>query len=130
MVSAAAARREASQLHAMELEQLAAYARAREGDEFAYLEVATLLHLSDRAAADRLEFALTLTARLPRTLATLREGLIDEDKARLIAEAVRAMTAGQAAEIEALVLDRAAEQTPAELREALARARRLADWRA
>ena len=52
---------------AVQLEQLATYARDTEGDEFAHLEVATLLHMSDRAAQRRLRFARTLTERLPQT---------------------------------------------------------------
>jgi hypothetical protein len=61
---------------AVQLEQLAAYADATEGDEFAHLEVAALLHISDRAAQHRLRFALTLTERLPHTVAALKQGWI------------------------------------------------------
>ncbi|HET9140163.1 hypothetical protein, partial [Actinophytocola sp.] len=47
----------AARAHARELAELAAYATATAGEEFAYLEVAALLHLSEREAQDRLEFA-------------------------------------------------------------------------
>src|SRR5689334_3273271 len=73
---------------ATQLEQLAAYARATEGDEFAHLEVAARLHISDTAARRRLQFACTLTQRLPQTLAALKQGRIEEFKAQLIADAV------------------------------------------
>jgi hypothetical protein len=61
---------------AVELEQLAAFATETEGEEFAHLDVAALLHISDRAAQRRLRFAVTLTERLPRTLAAVKQGWI------------------------------------------------------
>src|SRR5215470_12992289 len=70
---------------AVQLEQLAAYARATEGDEFADLEVAALLHISEAAARRRLTFARILTERLPQTLAALKQGKIEEFKAQIIA---------------------------------------------
>src|SRR5947208_12899972 len=73
---------------AVELQQLADYTRAHEDDEFAYLEVATVLHISGRAAQRRMKFACTLAERLPQTLAALTQGWIEEYKARLIADAV------------------------------------------
>src|SRR5262245_61864914 len=77
---------------AIQLEQLAAYARATEGDEFAYLEVAALLHISDAAARRRLLFALTLTERLPQTLEALKQGRIEEFKAQIIANAIESLS--------------------------------------
>jgi hypothetical protein len=65
---AVVARAWTGQLQALELEQLAGYARASEGDEFAHLEVATLLHISDGAARARLRFAVELTTRCRRRL--------------------------------------------------------------
>jgi hypothetical protein len=56
-------------MQAIELRAIAEFARAHEGDEFAYLEVATRFHISDRAARRRMAFAVTLTERLPQTLA-------------------------------------------------------------
>jgi hypothetical protein len=52
----------------------------------------------------------------------LRRGLIEEYKAQLIADAVDPLTAEQAAEVEQLVLKRAASQTPGQLRTALTKA--------
>jgi hypothetical protein len=112
---------------ARELEHLAVYARECLDDrgelhDFAHLEVATLLHISDRAAQKRLRFALTLIDRLPATWVALRRGLIEEFKAQLIADAVAPLIPEQAGEVEQLVLTRAASQTPGQLRTALTKA--------
>jgi Domain of unknown function (DUF222) len=119
---AAEARRLASRQHARELAHLADYARATEGNEFAYLEVSTLLHISDREAQRRLQFALTLTEYLPKTLEALREGEIEEFKAQLVARTVRGLSEEQSARVEAMVLPKAGAQTPGQLRNALAKA--------
>src|SRR5882672_11235235 len=105
---------------AVQLEQLAAYAGQTDGDEFAHLEVSTLLHISDRAAQRRLRFAVTLTERLPRTVAALKQGWIEEFKAQLISEAVECLSDEHALAVEARVLDKAAQQTPNQLRNTLA----------
>jgi len=112
---------------AVQLEQLAAYAGQVEGDEFAHLEVATLLHISDRAAQRRLQFALTLTDRLPQTLAALKQGCIEEYKAQLIADAVECLSDEHALIVERRVLDKAAGQTPTQLRNTLAKVVLAAD---
>ncbi|HEV2781197.1 MAG TPA: DUF222 domain-containing protein [Actinophytocola sp.] len=106
---------------AVQLRQLAAYARDTEGDEFAYLEVATQLRISDRAAQRRLKFARTLVDRLPQTLAALDQGWIEEYKAQLIADAVAGLADDHALAVEAQVLDKAGQQTPAQLRNTLAK---------
>ncbi len=120
--NAAFARHLIGRYQAIELQHLADYAQSNAGDEFAYLEVATLLHISDRAAQRRLRFAVTLTQRLPQTLAALKQGWIEEFKAQLIGEAVGLLSDEHALAVEARVLDKAAEQTPAQLRYALAKA--------
>ena len=74
-------------LQAVELEQIADYARTTT-HALPHLEVAALLHISDRAAERRITFALQLTSRLPQTLATLKQGCIEEFKAQLITEAI------------------------------------------
>ncbi|HEV2780392.1 MAG TPA: DUF222 domain-containing protein, partial [Actinophytocola sp.] len=106
---------------AVQLRQLAAYARDTEGDEFAYLEVATQLRISDRAAQRRLKFARTLVERLPQTLVALDQGWIEEYQAQLIADAVAELSDDHALAVEAQVLDKAGQQTPTQLRNALAR---------
>lgn len=104
-----------------QLEQLAGYARAHENDEFAGLEVAALLHISDGAARSRLRFARTLTERLPETFAALRQGFIEEYKAKLIADAVEPLSDEHASAVETRVLGKAGQQTQAQLRNTLAK---------
>jgi uncharacterized protein DUF222 len=117
---------------AIELEQLAAYA-ATVTDEveqgFMPLEVSTLLHISDRAAERRIRFAAQLVSRLPQTLATLKQGRIEEFKAQLIAEAVEPLSDDHALAVEARVLDRAPAHTPTQVRNALAKAVLVVDPR-
>jgi hypothetical protein len=66
--------------------------------------------------------AMTLTQRLPRTLAAMHHGVVDEHKARLIADAVFRLTDEHATAVETRVLDRAGDQTPGQPRAALAKA--------
>jgi Domain of unknown function (DUF222) len=120
--NAAFARTMIGHLQAVELQQLADFARAHEGDEFAYLEVATELHISGRAAQRRMAFAVTLTERLPQTLAALKQGWIEEFKAQLISDAVAPLSDEHAHAVEAAVLDKAHRQTPGQLRNRLAKA--------
>jgi hypothetical protein len=110
-----------SHLQAVELQQLADFARACENDEFAYLEVAAQLHISDRAAQRRLKFARTLTERLPETFAALQQGWIEEYKAQLIAQAVEPLSDEHARAVEDTVLSKAGKQTPIQLRNRLAK---------
>jgi hypothetical protein len=114
-------------LQAVELQQLADFTRAHEGDEFAYLEVATILHISGRAAQRRMAFAITLTQRLPETFAALKQGGIEEFKAHLIADAVAPLSEEHAHQVEAAVLGKANQQTPGQLRNRLAKAVLAAD---
>jgi hypothetical protein len=122
--NAAFARKLTGHYQAIELEQLADYARTTTGLDamFTHLDVAARLHISDRAAQHRIRFALTLTTRLPATLATLKQGCIEEYKAQLIADAVEPLSAEHALAVEARVLDQAPTQTPTQLRNALAKA--------
>jgi hypothetical protein len=119
--NAAFAQLQIGHFQAAQLEQLAAYARATEGDEFAYLEVGARLHISDAAARRRLRFAVTVTGRLPQTLAALKQGWIEEFKAQLIADVVEPLSDEHALVVESRVLDQAARWTPAQLRNRLAK---------
>src|SRR6266545_2055877 len=120
--NAAFARHLIGRYQAIELQHLADYARANAGDEFGHLDVAALLHISDRAAQRRMRFACTLVERLPQTMAALKQGWIEEFKAQLVSDAVEVLSDEHALAVEARVLDKAAQQTPAQLRYALARA--------
>jgi hypothetical protein len=119
--NAAFAQLQIGHFQAVQLEQLAAYARATEGDEFAHLEIAARLHISDAAARRRLRFATSLTQRLPETLAALKQGWIEEFKAQLIADAVEPLSDEHALVVESRVLDHAARWTPTQLRNRLAK---------
>jgi len=90
--------------------------------EFAVDEVAAALTVTGRAADTLFATALDLETRLPVTARALHEGLIDEPRARLIAEATRILTGDQAGQVESLVFPEAAGQTTGQLRAALARA--------
>ena len=108
----------------VQLELLADFAHTTADSDggFAHHEVATLLHITDYAADRRLRFALTLTSRLPNTLALLKEGGLEEYKAQLIAKAVEPLSDEHAAAVERRVLGKAPSQTPTQLRNALAKA--------
>src|SRR5882672_5221496 len=84
LLAAVEARQAAASAHAGELRALAEYARRHPQDEFAHLEVAPLLHISDRAARQRMQFALELIDRLPGTLDVLQDGRIEEYHTQLI----------------------------------------------
>src|SRR2546429_3674725 len=112
------ARKMIGHLHAIELEQIADYARSTQ-HALPHLEVAALLHISDRAAERRITFAVGLTSRLPHTLATLKQGCIEEFRAQLIAEAVAPLSDEHALAVENRVLAKAPAQTPTQLRNAL-----------
>jgi uncharacterized protein DUF222 len=126
LADAAQARQMASYHTALELQWLAVYARAHDTDSvedsFAHLEVAALLHISDQAARERMRFARVLIDRLNGTYEALWEGRIEEYKAKLIADAVGTLSDEHAELVEERVLAKAAEQTPAQLRAALAKA--------
>jgi hypothetical protein len=113
---------------ARQLRALARFAELRPNrlgesvDEFAADEIAPLLRISHNAAQARIDLAVEMTGRLPGTLAALDRGEVDLYKARIIAEHTRTISAGQAAAVEEQVLERAADQTPGQLRAALRRA--------
>jgi hypothetical protein len=85
-------------------------------------ELAGAMATSVRDADKKLALAHDLAAKLPGTARALLEGVIDEYKALIIAEATRTLDASGAAAVEARVLPGAATRTPGQLRAALARA--------
>jgi hypothetical protein len=90
--------------------------------EFAPDEVALALRLSRIAAGSRLAAAVELDSVLPETLTAWEHGRIDGAKVRAITDACRHLPAEQARAVQDRVLARAPEQTPGQLRAALARA--------
>jgi hypothetical protein len=90
--------------------------------EFIADEIAAALTMSVRTAGTFLDQALDQEIRLPGTARALYQGLIDQPKARLIAEATRILTDDDARAVESRILPAAGRQTLGQLRAALARA--------
>jgi len=90
-------------------------------------EVAAALRLSGHTAQRRIDTARDLCTRLPGTLQALAAGELSYLQAVVIAEATRDLDAPAATAVEQRVLARAATQTVAELRRAVARAVLAAD---
>ena len=74
------------------------------------------------AADTMLDLAHDLEVKLPGTKAAFRDGIVNHEKAEIIARAVAVLDPAEARAAEALVLDRAGRLTPAGLRSAIARA--------
>jgi hypothetical protein len=90
-------------------------------------EVSLGLVMSQYGAAWWTDLGVTLQWRLTATGAALRDGLIDLQRARLIAEATSLLDDETAQSVEQVVLPRAGEQTTAQLRTALRRSVIAAD---
>jgi hypothetical protein len=82
-------------------------------------QVEMALRLSHDGAQAWADLALTLTWRLPRTLAALAVGWIDLERAQIIARATSVLTEEAARAVEATVLPKARRKTYAELRDLL-----------
>ena len=95
--------------------------------QFTSDEVAAALVLSGQSAERHLNLALELAIRLPGTNQALHAGDIDVLRARIIADATEALDADAAARAEAMVLPKAGNMTPGQLRAATARAVLKAD---
>ncbi len=91
-------------------------------DEFAVDELSCALGESRAAAEELLDLAHGLAARLPATMAALRDGILSQAKADIIARATSVLDPAEAAAAENMVLGRAARLTRPGLRAAIARA--------
>jgi hypothetical protein len=91
-------------------------------DEFTGNELCAVLGGSRWAADTMLGLAHDLEVKLPGTKATFLYGIVNHEKAEIIARAVAVLGPAEARAAEALVLDRAGRLTPAGLRSAIARA--------
>jgi hypothetical protein len=91
-------------------------------DEFTAAELAPALGQARGAAEDMLWLAHDLEVKLPGTGAAFRAGIVNAEKAEIIAAAAHVLDPGEARAAEALVLGRAGSLTPAGLRSAIARA--------
>ena len=94
---------------------------------FAPNEVALALTLTQGGAEHWMDLAVSLTRRLPATLAALAEGAIDLNRAKLIDQYTCSLDAGLAQAVERRVLARAEHQTTGQLRASLQRAVLAAD---
>jgi len=94
---------------------------------FAPNEVALALTLTQGGAEYWMDLAVSLTRRLPATLAALAEGAIDLNRAKLIDQYTSSLDAGLAQAVERRVLARAEHQTTGQLRASLQRAVLAAD---
>jgi hypothetical protein len=100
---------------------------ARLEAEFTPSEVALALTLTQTGAEIWTDLAVSLSGRLPATLAALRSGKIDLNRARLIDHYTCTLDAGLAQAVERRVLGRAERQTTGQLRASLQRAVLAAD---
>ena len=92
--------------------------------EHAASELAVQLHITGGAADDLLSLAHDLTVKLPGTAAALRDGIIDLDKARIIALRCWALTPDEARAAEAILFAQPGveEMTWGMIRDRIARA--------
>jgi hypothetical protein len=88
---------------------------AGRGGEHVCDEVAALLRLTGRAAGDLVDLARQL-ARLPQTAALLAAGIIDRDRADVVAGELALLSDDDAAAVENKITPRAAEMTTGQLR--------------
>ena len=91
-------------------------------DEFTVNELCTVLAQSRWDADHMLGLAHDLDVKLPGTKAAFLDGIINQEKAEIIARTVAVLDPAEARAAEALVLGRAGRLTPAGLRSAIARA--------
>jgi len=91
-------------------------------DEGAGDEVAAAMCLAPRTGAARLDWAIELIQRLPKTLAAMESGSVTSSKARIISEETLNLSPEAVAAVEAQVLDGVADITPGQLRRQVKRA--------
>jgi hypothetical protein len=91
-------------------------------DEFTASELAPALGQRRGDAEDMLWLAHDLAVKLPGTRAAFLAGILNQEKAAIIAAVTNVLDPGEARAAEALVLGRAGSLTPAGLRSAIARA--------
>ena len=92
-----------------------------EDAESAVAEVGLVLRVAARTAAARVETAVDLARRLPAVRAALAEGKISLSAARVLVDETANLPAAEARAVAGAVVQRAAEQTPGQLRAAVRR---------
>src|SRR6202050_1492842 len=96
--------------------------------EFTARELAPALGLSSGEAEDMLGLAHDLEVRLPGTRAAFRTGVINRDKAQIVATATALLDPDEARAAEAMVLGRAGPDKARKRREEAARQARVERW--
>ena len=91
-------------------------------DEFTGRELSAVLGVSARDAGEMLDVAWYLDVNLPGTKAAFRAGIVNRDKAAIIAAATALLDPGEARAAEAMILGRTGSLTPPALRAAISRA--------
>ena len=142
VTSIAAWRKVTSWAQARELTAVAELARRRSGGagaascqdpaqkleaEFAPSEVALALTLTQSGAEYWMGLAVSMTRRLPATLAALSAGRVDLARAKLIQTFTTCLDDDLAGQVERMVIDKAEYQTTGQLRASLQRAVIIAD---
>lgn len=103
------------------LADLAAADDADGDGEFTHLEVAAVSGVSEQFARARIELAQVLTTRLPRTLDALSDGMIDEYRARRMAQGTEVLSDEHAAQVEEALIPQAHQWNPRQLNDRLRR---------
>jgi uncharacterized protein DUF222 len=106
---------------AEQLTILAEFAALDSKPEFTHLEVAAVSRVSETFARNRLELASALTTRLPRTMDALREGRIDEYKAKRVMLATEVLSDDLAAQVEEELIPQADAWSTRQLNDRLRR---------
>jgi hypothetical protein len=91
-------------------------------DEYTARELSTVLAASHWDADAMLDLAHDLEVKLPGTKTAFLDGILNQEKAGIIAHATAVLDPAEARAAEALVLGRAGRLTPAGLRSAISRA--------
>jgi hypothetical protein len=116
---------ERARLDAREVRLLARFSALRDdparGGDYAADEVAAELTLTPMVAARRVEVAADMADRLPETVRALDDGVLDLQKATLIAERTRVLDKDKVPAVEATVLEFAPGRTVRQIRDKLNR---------
>ena len=91
-------------------------------EEFIGRELGSALGIGSGAAEEMLDLAWHLEVNLPGTRAAFRAGILNRDKAQIIANVTALLDPEEARRAEEMVLDRAGSLTPGGLRAAIQRA--------
>jgi len=97
-------------------EYAARHAGRRPADEFAPVELGYELHLTPQSAAEQMEFATMVAARLPLVFAALAAGKIHPVHLRILADETKFLSDEDAAKADAALAGAAAGMTFGELR--------------